>query len=924
VFAVPFFQPKYSFVSLVFCFSLVAVVKPVRAATFTVSNVDDSGTGSLRQAILDANANPGVDTIAFAIQGTGPFSITPLSALPPITDPVIIDGTSQPGYTAKPLVEINGSDISTNADGLLIEAGSSTVLGLAINRCTRDGIRIESLGTNVIQANFLGTDVTGTTALGNGEAGLLIDDSPENIIGGTTTSARNLISGGNPDGLVIMGVNASGNVVEGNFIGTSVTGTTALGNVYNGIEIAGSPGNTFGGTVAGAGNVVSGNGQSGLSFLETSASSNVVLGNLIGLNATGTAALGNGLDGVTLFGVVGNTVGGTAAGARNVLSGNAESGVFIWGPGCTSNTVLGNFIGTDITGKLAIPNLTNGVTIYNVVENTIGGIGPGAGNVISGNQQDGVLLYIFAANNYVEGNYIGVDATGTNALGNAWDGVTMESAWSNYIGVAGGGNVISGNGSNGILIAEAGAGTNIIQANFIGTDSTGLKPIPNAQAGLYIDAPGNTIGGMTASVRNLISGNAENGVFVVTTASTGNLMEGNYIGSDVTGKVAVPNGYSGIAISNAPANIIGGASAGAGNLISGNDNSAINLGGAPTAGTIIEGNYIGTDLTGNNALPNYGGIYLYGSPSNFIGGSSPGAGNLVSGNYYEGISIGDPGANYNIIQGNFVGTKADGASPLGNQLHNIDFLNTASWNQVGGSTPSGDNHIAYSRTADYDGIRNRPEEGDIGNFISRNSIFTNGDNSANGLGIKCSPLSVTKTNLPVLSSATSFGQTLVTGSIVSATGNTSAFLLQFYANVSRNLSGYGEGRTYLGSTNITTSALGVGNFSILFDADLSPGSYVCATATDANNSTWEFGPDVIVTTLTAPALGITRAARTNGAPITFSWSTNTPGFLLQSATNLNSPLTWSMPTNAVVVQGGSNTVTISPTGPHAFYRLIYE
>ena len=306
----------------------------------------------MRQAILSANGNLGLDIITFNIPGTGPFTITPASSLPIITDPVIINATNQPGFTGTPLIEINGSNIGANNDGLVLAAGGSAIYGLAINRSPRDAIRIQGPGTNVIQGNFLGTDVTGTVARGNGEGGVMINGSVGNLIGGTNAAARNIISGGNANGLYLTGSTTIGNVIEGNYIGTSVTGLTGLSNLVNGFEISAAPGNIIGGTVSGAGNVISGNGQSGIYLLTSGATSNLIEGTFIGLNANGTGAIGNVLDGVTIYGVAGNTVGGTAAGARNIISGNGNAGVDILITGASNNNVLGNYIGTDVTGKI--------------------------------------------------------------------------------------------------------------------------------------------------------------------------------------------------------------------------------------------------------------------------------------------------------------------------------------------------------------------------------------------------------------------------------------------------------------------------------------------------------------------------------------------------------------------------------------------
>jgi titin len=909
-----------------------ALGHPAAAAVYTVTTNADSGANSLRQAILNANGNPGMDTIAFDIPGTGPFTITPASALPAITDPVVIDGTTQPGYAGTPLIEINGSSLAAGAnDGLLIYAGGSTVRGLAINRCPRDAIRLESLGTNVIQGNYLGTDPSGTVARANGEGGVMIYGSPGNRVGGTTALARNLISGGNQNGIYVVSSTATGNVISGNYIGTSVTGLAGLGNVYNGLEIVTSSSNLIGGTSPGAGNVISGNGQSGIYCISGPATSNLVQGNYIGVNANGTGALGNGLDGVTLNGVSGNTIGGTTAGSGNVLSGNLESGVLILTLGATSNVIAGNYIGTDNTGKVAIPNHTNGVTLYGVAGNTVGGTNASAQNVISGNQQLGVSITLpGASNNMILGNYIGADATGTNALANTYGGVTIDGAAANMIGAANGGNVISGNLGNGVFLVDAGASNNIVAGNFIGVDATGKNAMANNLAGVFIQVPGNTIGGVAPGEENVISGNAENGVFIYGGTTSNNVVEGNFIGTDVTGGAAVANGFSGVAISNAPANIIGGAASGAGNVISGNANSGISLEGN-TSGTVIQGNYIGTDLAGNKAVANSGGgIYFYGSGTNLIGGVAAGAGNIISGNSLEGLSVGDPGANGNTIQGNFIGTKADGVSPLGNQLHNIDFLNTASNNLVGGTTPAADNHIAYATTSEYDGVRIRA--GCLGNFVSRNSIFSNA-----GWGIVLGNPGVTISNLVTLTEVVSDGvSTGIKGSM--STYADGKFLIQFYENVAPNPSGYGEGLTYIGSTNITTGANGQATFSLTFPVGVAPGNYLSATATDSANTTWEFGLDA--TLVASPSCSIillgaqtilvtnpvTHAVTTNHVPptMTASWPTNPPGFVLQWATNLTPPTLWSAATNRISTNGTAWSITSVPSGLMSFYRLILQ
>src|SRR5262245_2021302 len=203
----------------------LAVALTVPASTFVVTNTGDSGAGSLRQAILDANAHLGADSIIFNIPGSGSHTITPSTALPTISDPVTIDGSTQPGFTGSPIIELDGSRAGANVDGLRITAGNSVVSGLVINRFSSDGVELSVNGGNIVQGSYIGTDLTGTVDLGNAFRGLNITSS-NNTIGGTTAAARNVISGNDNTG-IIMGAGTTGNLVQGNFIGTNAAGTEA-------------------------------------------------------------------------------------------------------------------------------------------------------------------------------------------------------------------------------------------------------------------------------------------------------------------------------------------------------------------------------------------------------------------------------------------------------------------------------------------------------------------------------------------------------------------------------------------------------------------------------------------------------------------------------------------------------------------------
>ena len=244
-----------------------------------------------------------------------------------------------------------------------------------------------------------------------------------------------VINSFNRAGIIVLG---GGDVIAGNFIGTDTTGTTALGNAGGGV-IIGAANNTVGGTTPGAGNVISGNTGDGLEVNDSGATGAVVQGNIIGLNAAGTAILGNTGEGLLINDASGALIGGTVAAARNVISGNGIDGVSLNNAGATGNLVQGNFIGTDTTGTIALGNVRHGVSITHDnnstnpsgSDNTIGGTVAGAGNLISGNGGFGIVIFGpngGASGNLVQGNFIGTDVSGTQAVGNVGDGIVLSSA----------------------------------------------------------------------------------------------------------------------------------------------------------------------------------------------------------------------------------------------------------------------------------------------------------------------------------------------------------------------------------------------------------------------------------------------------------------------------------------------------------------
>jgi hypothetical protein len=440
-------------------------------STFVVTTTNDAGAGSFRQAILDADATPGANEIDFSIGGGGAQTIRPTSALPEVSHSVVIDATTQPGFAGAPLIGLDGTNVSPlGTRGLEVRADGCTVKGLAITDffihdpedpdLSTPGLIIAGSG-NVVQGNYLGTDLSGAPGLGNG-IGLWVQSGSNNLIGGTAPGAGNLISGNAGDGVFISG--GGSNVVQGNFIGTDATGTAPLGNGA-GVDID-RPDNLVGGTTPAARNIISGNRSTGFVVVERS---NRVQGNYIGTDVTGTLALGNQIGvaaGVTILGGT-SLIGGTEAGAGNLISGNRGAGV----QPLDGIVIQGNEIGTDVTGTRALGNRI-GVARVGFSQDSVlvGGTAAGAGNLISGNGEDGVFISTSGfGTTVVQGNRIGTDASGTQALGNASNGVHALDAndGNNTIGgeAPGAGNTIAFNGNDGVLVD--GSSADAIQGNSI-------------------------------------------------------------------------------------------------------------------------------------------------------------------------------------------------------------------------------------------------------------------------------------------------------------------------------------------------------------------------------------------------------------------------------------------------------------------------
>jgi len=557
-------------------------------------------------------------------------------------------------------------------------------------------------------------------------------------------------------------------------------------------------------------------------------------------------------------------------------SGQTASGEEGIEAGGVQDYVEGNFFGTDPTGKVAAPNrigvFVDGGPGFGSTAggNIIGGTTPQARNILSGNNNSGILFLSTAYEGQLQGNFIGLNATGKAIVfnpqesdrSNTFDGVGLNGATVTIGGTLHGtGNVIAGNGTNVDIndLTEGGQATNsIVQGNLIGTDVTGTAAIPNQGYGVSIlHNPTNMlVGGTTPAARNVISGNLE-GVYIFDN-SFYNLVQGNYIGTDITGSKAVPNVDQGLITGSTDSNkiaagdtTIGGTVAESGNVISGNGADGIQISGTSNGpngtlqalqGNLIQGNFIGTDATGKNPVANRGaGIDLISSATNnIIGGSQPGSGNLVAYNKGGGILI-DPGT-ANAGEGNGNVTIA-----------NMILSNGGSGVRVNSGT---------------------------GNRISQKSIFANADlginlnNAGVNLNTHCNSTNTGANgsqNAPVLTAGS--GATFISATATDPNGNTSEFsnavkasgsgsmlnllgsfdslpstsyIIEFFSNTVADSSGYGQGQAYLSSTSVTTGA----------DCTVAVSDPVNTTTADLSvtvaSSTREFdiGPDMGQYTLT--------------------------------------------------------------------------
>jgi uncharacterized repeat protein (TIGR01451 family) len=704
------------------------------------------------------------------------------------------------------------------------KSGLTITIRSALDAITASGVTINGgkLG-NVIISGGPGYD---GLALSGG--GATIENLVINGFDGTKGAGGN----GNA-GLVLA---SSNNTVQNDYIGTNSSGSSGVPNT-NGIYIT-SGGNTV------KDSVISGNKQFGIWV--RGAPNNQIFGNKIGTDPKGTTAVPNGDVGIYMSATAKtNTIGGTSASKRNIISGNGYAGIVITCEGPVKNVVEGNYVGVDATGATALANGVFGDQIRGgSIGNIIGGTTASARNVISGNGAYGVGIGESGTSaNVVEGNYIGTDSNGTVALPNGGDGVLVSDARSNTIGgaAAGAGNVISGNVGNGVHISANNAATSdTVAGNKIGVDPS-FHPLANSRSGVFIDgAGGNTVGGVAAGAANVISGNGVEGVLLAGNGAIDNTVLGNFIGTDPKDD-ELPNGDAGVYINAVPKNVIGGPD-GAGeagqNVIRYNANAGVQIDGSAATGNTVTGN----DISSNGS----DGVLIHDAQDNIIGRAGGGdPSNIIADNGGEGIHVNGQDATGTRIENNAIGAWA-ATGQTGNTLSGI-LIEYGSDNVIGGDTAAADNTIAGNGRNGVTIVGDTATANTIvGNSIGRNARLGI-DLGNDGITPMAAPQPIAGPNqlqnYPVLYSVTTdafSGDVDIQGFLRGIAGTD--YQIQFYANATLDPLQLSEGQEFLGAVTVTAGVTGLADISATIGAPADGTQYITATATDPDGNTSEFSP----------------------------------------------------------------------------------
>lgn len=739
-------------------FDVLAVAPPM----FIVTNTNDAGPGSLRQAIADTNANLGLDTITFNIPGGGVQDIVLTSPLPAIASPVLIDGWTQPGWSGAPLVSVQWGPAPGNEIGLELVAGAagSTVRGLRITRFGDQSVLTTGIAAWVkandvtLHGNYFGVGADGAAAGNHTNVHIAADRA---IVGGGLPVQRNLMSAGYTGVFVESG---DGTSIAGNYVGTTPIGEGGLGGYGN-------------------------------------------------------------FDGITAAGPITNLViGGSAPGSGNVVSNNLNDGIRMANAG---GTPIGTIVARNIIGLMA----------------------PGSGEPLDdlGNGGYGIL--------------VGGDNTA--------------------IGLPGAGNYIAESGAAGVFVALT-ADTTAIQGNVIGWSPLG-GPRGNGAEGILVDdAPNVVIGGtLGASTRNVIANNSV-GIMLTGPGASGTVVQGNFIGVDVTGAFGAPNnGGEGIVVQTPGVQILENVIAAAGEATApGTGIAGVDLRTGSTA-SVVRGNRIGTNAAGTIGITNWGPGVRVNAPLVVIGGPNPGDGNLLSGNRPFGLEVRDNGTG-TVVESNLIGTDVTGTSPVGNGgvAFAAGILIQANNVRVGNTGDTAVNTIAFNGGAGIDVI------GGTGNHFPGVRIF---DNSGQGIDLAADEV-INNDALDADAGANNLQNTLAgigagfnSGTLTLAgtfRGQPNqAVTIRWYRNAGCN-PGAGEGEMFLTETPGLLNAQGLGQIVVTTAAPDGSGE-VSATVVDGAGNQSEF----IDCSSVAAATGFVNLAQpTNGAaqniPIVVTDATGLP------------------------------------------------
>ncbi len=847
---------------------------PLAGCGLTVTNTTDSGPGPLREALHCANTQPGVDTIAFAIPGAGPHVIQPETQLPEVVDPVIIDGYTQgdstPGNTTDDAVE-NTSPLGLGANtvlkvqldgtkapeltcGLILLSGGSTVRGLSITGFDDIGVLAQTYGGNTFSGNFIGV-----TPDGNPEpnySGIYIDQCPDNVVGGLSPADRNVISDNYSSGVEIdggkSGITATGSLITGNLLGAGPD-LQPIGNqvgVYAGCTDAVIVENLIAfnretGVIVPS-ETISRPPGSEITILRNSIYSNEGIG--IDLDEDGVTVNdgGNppdqdeGGNGLQNYPVLTSRTDSPTTVVNGTLSSTPNTAFRIEFFANTFKDPTGFGEGEVYLGSVNVTTDVNGNSpiVFNVQQAVPESQSICATATRRDDQGEPVETSEFSIG--IGGNACStvVTQTGDGGAGSLRDALICSNLTPGLDTIS---FNIPGAGphtirpqsplpeiTDPVVIDGYTQGTGTPDPSddaYPNTSSTGFNgrilielnggDLEPGEDGLDIQAGGCTVRGLAV---NGFLGYVDSGsdyVFggggIVLYEHGGNVIEGNLLGTDIQGKVSGANsfGVSVFYMKDEVPNRIGGTTPQARNVISGNDYSGVLIQENDDGGTAVEGNFIGTDVTGTEILGNgEAGVLIIHCGNNTIGGESPSNANLLSGNRYSGVVFFFKQKTAYEIQGNFIGTGFTATEAIGNELAGVII-----YDGVGNSILS--NSIAFNSDL---GIALN-DEGVTPNDVPPASAPPDLDGGPNNLQ-----------NYPVLTSAIINDGKLTIQGMLQSTPNTT-FRIEYFANIASDPSGNGEGQRMVGSEIITTNAQGVATLQAHVPAQVSGGEFLSSTAT---------------------------------------------------------------------------------------------